>query len=739
MHTYCYMTVKTFSTMAGSTFHNPLPLLQTCETRYIPLDPAQLQFASKFVIAPVLNDPGFNEDLHAFGVKNPAAWIQAKPNEHIDSFGDEGRGLGFFRAMNKDKPGSRQNFEETSKGRVLFNMLDNMLKQQRRIMIYTSLATPCGKDAAVAIATKVLQKPETELYVVLNVPNIKDLHEKFNNNGEAKIVIVCDSPEGFGLIGIDHVIFLEAMHDFIVYEQAIGRARRSDSHHTKNEETGKLDLKQGATVQVHVLVSTLPDDSVSKQKLRAAISYFSVTPVLLGAVAAWTFFSKFIQPQLKRLSGASQMPAPEYAKLKARLELAASGSPYGSPAFLRGAVDLTSLLAENRNDEVFRKFFRGPVLKPLALIFYAMTMFKLVFAMPTRRNFQEWLGKQSQLSQIDLANFVASRREPMTNPFEATTPDLVAEQGRKAQGSEIKAFFEALKQHNLQKEDKNLCSDEGRRKCIILGEQTAASAHACSRAKGPTRKLFPVQLNLVEKLTHLRCDKASQGCLIALFMGMGKSMAALAVVYNNSDSLKHLYVVCPRYLDQNWKSEIAKSGFTSGMKWSIMHYEDDPPRLDETEHSNSAVILDECHRARDHKKDAWLEFMKPARLRLALSGTPAKNVKEMLHLLYYVQGGINIEFSKYVKIAARGSLLRLKQVMHLWAPSFLLALPALDFLAGNSPALLLTGAATYVASTVLAARNWEADLNAWDFDALAEDFAPWIYYKPDDNTLNKAC
>jgi hypothetical protein len=151
---------------------------------------------------------------------------------------------------------------------------------------------------------------------------------------------------------------------------------------------------------------------------------------------------------------------------------------------------------------------------------------------------------------------------------------------------------------------------------------------------------------------------------------------------------------------------------------------------------SQAVVLDECHKA--PKK--WLAHMSAARLRLALSGTPAEDVPGVLDLLNAVdpprKGGTrNFPPAKYVKPAAHGALRSVKRFLHYLAPPLLLALPALDYLAGDGAAVTVVGLATYIASSVLSLRNWEVDLNDWNYELLAEDAAPWIYHVKDSQVV----
>jgi hypothetical protein len=715
--------------------HAELPELQECRTVFVPLSEGQLEFSNRFIVAPLQDDPDFDAALERFGL-SPFEAMNAPVKDRVtEVMAELGRGLGFYRAHERGQAGP-QAYAETSKGRVLVQLVERHLKRDgRRVMLYTSLQGACGLEAlrnlAVARGWKFITAARAE--------DLALVKSHFNAEGsEYQVLIVCGMPEGFDVSRTEVVIFAEAPHDQALREQVVARARRLSTTTRR--------------VRVYELVSTVSGDGDRQRSLRSAIDKIPISAVLLGSVAVWTAFSRVAQPTLARLSGASEMPPEEYRALKERLKAAAKNSPHGNPAFLQGTVDLVSLVVENRSSQIFARFFRGPVLVPAMLLFYAFGALKLLLWLSaSRRNFQIWLHKGARLSDVDATNFATQHpRGGDYNPFEASTPDFAVYQKRRAQAGRMRRFYEELSKVPADDEAVRDCEDEERRACHLVSEapppssQGGSSRRPCfgydasfSEHLRTQRQLTPEQRQLVRRLTNLRCDKASQGCIVAMFMGTGKTFAAISVLLNNRAFLSNgVVVACPAYLKKNWEDELQQARFReSDMTVQFFSYGDDPPDviLDD-----QAVVLDECH----HATGKWLAFLSHARLRLALSGTPAKDVHALLQLLNAVhpppaaaaaadQGVVrtrNFRTKRYVVPAARGALLAVKRFLHFLAPPFLLVLPALDFFAGNNPAVLAAGLATYVGSIVLSLRNWEVDLNEWDYRLLAQDAAPWIYH-----------
>jgi len=721
-----------------------LPTLNRCNTIFVPLDPGQLRFSSEFISRATPNDKLFKEDLEFFldapNVDRIQDWeVKVNLQQYANVYG---RGLGFYCARQSAESDTRATYTETSKGKELYNFIRNIKtlpepKNAMRIMIYTSIAGPCGLKAIEEVLEALRLAKIIDSFAVVETLDDESLKTVDN----AEVAVVCNKPEGFDLKDRHCIIFTEAITKYSDFQQAIGRTRRNGKH------TGASGALKNH-VEVHELISNIADDNLRSQKIRTFLNAVPAPEALLYSVIAWNAFSWFLRRFVRR-SGIQDIPQSEYVAIKQKLRAKMASSPYGKPGFLQGSLDLAELLAENQHATVFREYFRGPVILPTVAIYYALKFLNFaVFSGYTWRGFQEWVYGGQNMGRKMKANFVLQRDKDVDNPFVATTADEAALVKRTRESVQMNDMYAALsKVQQAHTPQGAIC------RIVPFAPELSTALPPCAHnfypndtevnkikeeLQDPTYKptlLHSYQKTIVTQLTNKRASPSSQGCVLAMFMGTGKSFTALAAVANTIDELTGVIIACPEHLEPNWKKELKKANLERFTKRDgstitpvFMAYKVMPPPPESLK--DVGLILDECHLA----PSEWRAALRHARFRIALSGTPAERVADLIDLVNDVQAkGANTKIKREDFIQISPALRVAKYMTHMFSPVFLLALPALDYLVGSNPLLLGTGVFTYAATAVMSLKNYEADHYSWDYPRLAEAMSPWIYYKGDEN------
>lgn len=176
------------------------------------------------------------------------------------------------------------------------------------------------------------------------------------------------------------------------------------------------------------------------------------------------------------------------------------------------------------------------------------------------------------------------------------------------------------------------------------------------------RTLFPFQTTTLDNII-----KANGRCLLALDMGLGKTLCAIAATRKLFDQMKDILVVTKSGLMMQWFEEYlkaaglkfsaiiienARQGVIPGIPIHIVSY-DMLRRLDTSEWNFKTVILDECQ----HIKNPGSQRTKQVRAIcanatyvLATSGTPFKNnIDEYFTILNILRPDLHSNYASFVR------------------------------------------------------------------------------------------
>lgn len=155
------------------------------------------------------------------------------------------------------------------------------------------------------------------------------------------------------------------------------------------------------------------------------------------------------------------------------------------------------------------------------------------------------------------------------------------------------------------------------------------------------------QSRVLDAMVKGKCKREDAGVLLYHFMGTGKTKTALMVAENMAGYAAQIIVYCPEDLKMVWEAEVEKWNFKAVVaKWSIVSYED--VRLEMAlgrypSLERAIAICDEVHKIHcqfpANQRARFLLALSRARVRLFLSGTPARTVREFMNLVHAVSGG----------------------------------------------------------------------------------------------------
>lgn len=249
--------------------------------------------------------------------------------------------------------------------------------------------------------------------------------------------------------------------------------------------------------------------------------------------------------------------------------------------------------------------------------------------------------------------------------------------------------------------------------------------------------LKPEQEILVRTATFSTCQRDESGYVIYHFMGTGKSLTALAVAANFAKTINKIYVVCPAPIRFVWKREIEKwQPPMTPIVWSFEDFYQSDANV-----VNACVILDEIQNVMLSPGSAQI-LMKfsTARVRLALSGTPADSLGGFLRLLRSVAP------TKFEQ-SHQETLKRFTKVNHFWRaarvanhyfPKLLITLSPLLALR-KTPMFFEIGKGHVMAGFALylfmALTELVPPSAQWDVPAIAKAAAPIVSFKGDPGVL----